>query len=111
MDASCASCRSCCPLCYCATCVAEKHRPQWIPLSFDGPGNTTWNVTRAMHLAGRCVGCDECARVCPADIRLDLLNRRVAQEVESLFDYRNGDDPGAAPPLTTFLPGDPDEFL
>ncbi len=107
----CYACRAVCPLCYCATCVAEKHRPQWIPLSFDGPGNTTWNVTRAMHLAGRCVGCDECARVCPADIRLDLLNRRVAQEVESLFDFRNGDDPGAAPPLTTFRPGDPDEFL
>lgn len=107
----CYACRAVCPLCYCATCVAEKHRPQWIPLSFDGPGNTTWNVTRAMHLAGRCVGCDECARVCPADIRLDLVNRKVAQEVESLFDYRNGDASSSAPPLTTFLPGDPDEFL
>jgi ferredoxin len=64
-----------------------------------------------MHLAGRCVGCDECARVCPADIRLDLLNRRLSQEIETRFDYRSDEDPDAPPPLTTFSPDDPDEFM
>lgn len=107
----CYACRAVCPLCYCATCISEKNRPQWIPPTFDGPGNTAWNVARAMHLAGRCVGCDECTRVCPADIRLDLLNRRLVQEIESRFAYRAGDDPSTPPPLTTFQPGDPDEFL
>ncbi len=107
----CYACRAVCPLCYCPTCIAEKHRPQWIPLTFDGAGNTAWNVARAMHLAGRCVGCDECARVCPADIRLDLLNRRLALEIEGRFDYRAADDPETAPPLTTFRPDDPDSFL
>ena len=29
----------------------------------------------------------------------------------AIFDYRSGDDPGVSPPLTTFRPGDPDEFL
>jgi len=106
----CYACKAVCPLCYCATCIAEKHRPQWIPAAFDGAGNTAWNIARAMHLAGRCVGCDECARVCPADIRLDLLNRRLALEIESRFGYRADADPSAPPPLTTFRPDDPDEF-
>jgi coenzyme F420-reducing hydrogenase delta subunit/ferredoxin len=107
----CYACRAVCPLCYCETCLAEKSRPQWISQRPTGPGNTAWNVTRAMHLAGRCVGCDECTRVCPADIRLDLINRRVAQEVEGQFDYRAGVDASAPPPLATFRPDDPDEFL
>jgi ferredoxin len=64
-----------------------------------------------MHLAGRCIGCDECARVCPADIRLDLLNRKLALEIENRFDYRCNIDPDLPPPLTTFRPNDPDEFM
>jgi ferredoxin len=64
-----------------------------------------------MHLAGRCTGCDECTRVCPADIRLDLLNRHIENEIESQFGYRSSDDPDVQPPLTTFLPEDTDEFM
>jgi ferredoxin len=64
-----------------------------------------------MHLAGRCTGCDECTRVCPADIRLDLLNRHLSQEIETQFDYRADDSADIPPPLTTFRPDDPDEFM
>lgn len=107
----CYACRAVCPLCYCAACVTDKNRPQWIPVSIDGGGNTTWNVTRAMHLAGRCVGCDECTRACPAGIRLDLLNRRIANEIDHRFGYRPEEDAAASPPLATFLPSDPDGFM
>ena len=107
----CYACRAVCPLCYCSICISDKHRPQWISTSFDGKGNTAWNIARAMHLAGRCIGCDECARVCPAGIRLDLLNRRLAREIETRFDYRSDQDPSISPALTTFRPDDPDEFL
>ncbi len=107
----CYACRAACPLCYCETCVTDKNDPQWVPVSIDGPGNLAWNVTRAMHLAGRCTGCDECTRACPADIRLDLLNRALAARVGSRFGYRPGEDVAAVPPLATFGPSDPDEFL
>jgi ferredoxin len=107
----CYACRAVCPLCYCETCIAEKHRPQWIPVSFNGPGNTAWNIARAMHLAGRCIGCDECTRVCPADIRLDLLNRRLSQDIESRFGYRTDEEADTPPPLTVFRPEDPNEFM
>ncbi|MBI4524526.1 MAG: hydrogenase iron-sulfur subunit [Deltaproteobacteria bacterium] len=107
----CYACRAVCPLCYCSVCISDKHRPQWIPTSFGGKGNTAWNIARVMHLAGRCTGCDECTRVCPAGIRLDLLNRRLAREAETRFNYRVEEDPNSIPPLTTFRPDDPDEFL
>lgn len=107
----CYGCRAVCPLGYCSVCIAEKNRPQWIPTSIDARGNTTWNITRALHLAGRCGGCDECCRVCPADVRLDLLNRRLSREIEQRFGYRSGENPDVAPPLATFRPDDPQEFI
>lgn len=107
----CYACRAVCPLCYCAVCVAERNRPQAVPVPIEPRGNTIWNAARALHLAGRCAGCDECARVCPAEVRLDLLNRRLALEVERRFGYRSGEDPQAVPPLDTFRPEDPEEFV
>ncbi len=107
----CYACRAVCPMCYCGTCISEQHRPQWVPTSIDGRANTAWNLIRAYHLSGRCAGCDECERVCPANIRLDLINRRLALELEQRFDYRAGTDPEGAPPLATFRPDDPQEFI
>jgi ferredoxin len=107
----CYACRAACPLCYCETCIADKHRPQWISTAIENEGNTAWNLVRAFHLTGRCTGCDECARVCPSQIRLDLINRRMAQEVERLFGYRAGEDPEAPPPLTVFRDDDPEGFI
>jgi len=107
----CYACRAVCPLCFCGTCISEQHRPQWIPVSIGLPGNTLWNAIRAHHLAGRCAGCDECSRVCPARLRLDLLNRRLSVEIERRFGYRAGEDETAAPPLATFRPEDPQEFI
>ena len=72
----CHACREVCPLCFCERCVADKTQPQWIESSPHGRGNLAWHLTRAMHLAGRCVGCGECTRACPAGIPLGLLNRR-----------------------------------
>jgi ferredoxin len=107
----CYACRAVCPLCYCETCITEKHRPQWISPAIDETGNTAWNIVRAFHLAGRCTGCDECSRVCPADIRLDLINRKLVHVVEECFGYRAGGDPEAPPPLTEFRDDDPGDFV
>ena len=60
--------------------------------------------------AGRCSGCDECARVCPADIRLDLINRKLALEVEK--QYGNvGLDPEQKAALVDFRMEDSEEFI
>ena len=106
----CYACRAACPLCYCSSCIADKHRPQWVSTSIDERGNGAWNVIRAFHLAGRCTGCDECARVCPADIRLDLINRKLALEVERQFGAA-GLDPEHKTALVDFRMEDAEEFI
>ena len=66
----CYACRQACPLCYCEQCIVEKSMPQWIDSSPTTKGNFAWNIIRAFHLSGRCIGCNECERACPMDIPL-----------------------------------------
>jgi ferredoxin len=106
----CYACRAVCPLCYCESCIVEKHRPQWISPTIDNLNNTAWNITRALHLAGRCTGCDECARACPADIRIDLINRKLEIEVARHFDAP-ALDAEAKSVLVDFRMEDPDDFV
>jgi coenzyme F420-reducing hydrogenase delta subunit/ferredoxin len=107
----CYACRAVCPMCYCEPCITDRNRPQWIPTTIDGKGNLTWNLVRAMHLAGRCVGCDECYRSCPVSVRLDLLNRKLYKVVQESFGYEAGFDAKVNPPLTTFKESDIAEFI
>jgi ferredoxin len=108
----CYACRSVCPLCYCETCIANQHRPQWISTTIDARGNSAWNIVRALHLAGRCSSCGECSRVCPANLRLDLLNRRVEQEIERRFGFPElPGDPSALSVFNLFRMDDPDDYI
>ncbi len=107
----CNACREVCPLCSCARCLADKSEPQWLERSPHARGNLAWHVTRALHLAGRCVDCGECERVCPAGIPLTLLQRKLADIVRERFDYSVSDDPAVATPVGTFRTDDSQEFI
>jgi ferredoxin len=107
----CHACRSVCPLCSCRRCVADKTRPQWIESSAHGRGNLAWHLTRALHLAGRCVGCDECERACPVDIPLGLINGKVRAVVEQRFGFRASDDSTLETPIGAFSADDDQEFF
>ncbi len=107
----CNACRQICPLCFCARCVAEKSRPQWIESSPHLRANFAWHLTRALHLAGRCVGCGECERACPAGIPLGLLGRHLAEATARRFGHHVSDDPSAPAPIGTFRSDDSEEFI
>lgn len=107
----CYACRAVCPLCYCSRCIVEKNQPQWIPTSPHKSGNFIWNFMRSFHLAGRCIGCDECERVCPENIPLSLINKKIAQEVKENFNYEAGYDLEQKPPLVCFEKEDNQEFI
>jgi len=86
----CYACRQTCPLCYCEKCIADKSMPRWIESSAHTRGNFSWNIIRAFHLSGRCIGCNECERACPAQIPLSLLNRKMGMVAKKEFDYTAG---------------------
>lgn len=107
----CYACRQVCPLCVCDQCVADKSVPQWIERAPHARGNMSWHLTRALHLAGRCVGCGECERACPVGIPLTFLNRKMQHVVAESFDFAAGDDPGTASPIGAFKPDDFEDFI
>ncbi len=107
----CYACRQNCPMCYCDVCVADKNRPVRIDTSSTLKGNFAWNILRAFHLAGRCVGCAACSTACPAGIDLDLLNLSLARAAEENFEYRAGAVRNVEPLIGTFSPEDHEEFI
>jgi formate hydrogenlyase subunit 6/NADH:ubiquinone oxidoreductase subunit I len=107
----CYACRQACPLCVCDQCVADKTVPQWIERSPHARGNLSWHMTRALHLAGRCVGCGECERACPVGIPITLINRKLQQIVAESFDFEVSDDPATASPIGTFRDDDREDFI
>ncbi|MCY2992172.1 MAG: 4Fe-4S dicluster domain-containing protein [Planctomycetota bacterium] len=107
----CYACRQACPLCYCERCIVDKNRPTSLDTSATLKGNFAWHITRAFHLAGRCVGCEQCTRVCPAGIDLRLLNLAMAQAAEESFAFRAGTDPQAAPILGSYSQQDQETFI
>lgn len=108
----CYACRSVCPMCYCNRCIADKNRPTCIDTSATPKGNFAWNITRAFHLSGRCVGCDECTRACPAGIELRLLNLTLARAAEAHFGgYQAGMDRETVPVIGSYSQEDKESFI
>lgn len=107
----CYACRQVCPFCFCEQCLCDRNKPQMVDTTPRPAGNTAWHIVRAMHLAGRCAGCGECERVCPMDIPLNLLNRKMAKELKELYDYEAGTVVLEKGPLTTFSDKDDQSFI
>ncbi len=107
----CYACRQVCPFCFCEQCLCDRNRPQMVETTPRPAGNFAWHVVRAMHLAGRCAGCAECERVCPMDIPLNLLNRKMAKELKELFDYEAGLEVNEKGPLASFSEQDDQSFI
>lgn len=102
----CYACRQVCPMCNCPICLYERDDSLWVGMGIGLSEKRTFHLGRAFHLAGRCIGCNECERVCPMEIPISLLNRRLAKEVEALFGYRAGVAPTPGPLITVLGDGE-----
>jgi len=107
----CYACRQVCPMCYCPKCVAEQAEPSWFLKAVGQKGNFSWNIIRAMHLAGRCIDCGECERACPVGIPLRAINKKIEKDIKELFNYEAGSNAQQKPLLSCFNKDDPGDFI
>jgi Na+-translocating ferredoxin:NAD+ oxidoreductase RnfC subunit len=84
----------------------ERDDALWVGSATGVKEKEFFHLGRAYHLAARCVGCNECERVCPMELPLSLLNRKLEKEVRELFGYRAGAKPVQAPLLTMLAEGE-----
>jgi formate dehydrogenase subunit beta len=107
----CNACREACYACYCKECLFERKVPRWLAAPPLVSENEMYHLIRAVHLAGRCIDCGECERVCPMNIPLGSLYRKIQKDVAELFDYEAGMEMDTVPPLVNFELDDQDPFL
>lgn len=102
----CYACKNVCPMCFCTECLWEKRDPQWVTKYRNPHDSFTFHMIRAYHMVGRCTGCLECERVCPMDIPLGTIFKKVQKDSLELFDYQPGVSLETMPPLSAFDEGD-----
>jgi ferredoxin len=107
----CYACRNSCPMCYCPTCFVDESAPQWLGKSIDPIDTKTFHFLRAYHLAGRCTDCGNCERACPVGIGVRQLTKKLEKDIKELYQYEAGLSLEERPPLDTYRPDDPQEFI
>jgi ferredoxin len=98
----CYACRQVCPACFCKRCFVEETEPQWISPLPKWQDNLIFQVTRMMHVAGRCTDCGACERACPVNIPLRGLSKKMEEIVQELFQFQAGADKDALPLLAAY---------
>lgn len=102
----CYACRQVCPNCYCQKCFADRVEPKWTAKKATTDEAWMFHATRVMHLAGRCIGCGECERVCPVGIPVMELTREMAQSIKETYGYDAGNPDEDKPLLGQYTEAD-----
>ena len=107
----CYACRQVCPACFCERCFVEESQPQWISPVSQWQDNLMFQVIRNIHVAGRCTDCGECERVCPQNIPLRSLSKKMSELVDEMFHYQAGIDKAAPALMTAYEPVEAEDLI
>lgn len=104
----CNACRDVCPACTCEKCVFSNNALYTShKVAQDSFEENLFHIIRAWHVAGRCTDCGECSRVCPQNIPLHLLNRKLIYDMDRLYgEYIAGQDMETKPPMLCYSADD-----
>ncbi len=107
----CNACRNICPACSCEKCVFDNDKAEISGKAKWDSEEQFYHIIRAYHVAGRCVECGECSRVCPVGIPLHKLNNKIIKDISELYgEYDAGVDPSKEAPIGTYKLDDSDSF-
>ncbi|NOX35160.1 MAG: 4Fe-4S ferredoxin [Deltaproteobacteria bacterium] len=98
----CYGCRNICSMCFCRECslecedlVSKGSLPVDIPV---------FHLTRAMHMADRCIDCGLCEEACPSDIPLRVLYKKTSRIMNAEFGFTSGIEKQEKSPLSMLGP-------
>ena len=109
----CHGCSNVCPICYCKLCEFDSSDSEYKPSNYEielkkrgglrvPPGTLYYHLGRLTHVTVSCVGCGACEDVCPVDIPLSIIFKKVGESVQKMFDYVPGKNVEEDIPLVTF---------
>ncbi|MBO3800119.1 MAG: 4Fe-4S dicluster domain-containing protein [Candidatus Brockarchaeota archaeon] len=102
----CMACVRSCPFCYCTECSIEGFKPALVHKLVDPVELFTFHLTRALHMAGRCVECGACESSCPVEIPLTRLYHELNEWFREKYGYVPGVNLEQAPPPLVFKEGE-----
>ena len=108
----CYACRNVCPCCSCRECFVDQRHVGWLGKQNNLTENRFYGLIRAFHISDRCIECGECERVCPMNLPLMALNRKLVKDMNELFgEYESGLDAQRPDALHSYRLDDLEEFM
>jgi len=118
---SCHGCSKVCPICYCILCEFESSDSEYGPSNYETelrkrpglrvpPGTLYYHLGRLTHMGISCVACGACDDVCPVDIPVSMIFKKVGESVQKMFDYIPGKNIEEEIPLITYKKDEFTEF-
>lgn len=109
----CHGCSKVCPICYCKLCEFESPDSEYSPSNYESelrkrgglrvpPGTLYYHLGRLTHISISCVACGACDDVCPVNIPVATIFKKIGESVQKMFNYTPGKDIDEDIPLVSF---------
>jgi formate dehydrogenase subunit beta len=109
----CHGCSKVCPICYCTLCEFDSSDSEYKPSTYESelkrrgglkvpPGTIYYHLGRLAHIGISCVGCGSCDDVCPVDIPLSIIFKKVGESIQQIFEFVPGKNIAEEIPLLTY---------